>query len=185
MVVSLALVLATGVASPAAAAARVVAGEATPRGGDGGDGHCRGSAVRNVLQSLLGHQVLGGDDCHGSTGATGATGPRGATGATGPAGATGATGATGPTGPTGPAVTTTTVEGPTVQVAPGSFGISRAVCPPGQTAISGGHSLSFGPIPGKSARNTTNTPGDTWEVFIDNPYSSETESGNAFAYCAP
>ncbi|WP_405972032.1 hypothetical protein [Streptomyces sp. NBC_00988] len=118
LVASLALVLASGVAGPAAAAARSTTGHAEAaagRGGGGGD-HCKPAHHHKSRVTEGG----GKGDCKGPTGPTGPTGPKGpkgdkgATGATGPKGPTGATGATGaqgqpgqqgatgPTGPTGP-----------------------------------------------------------------------------------
>ncbi|MFG2373593.1 hypothetical protein ACGFY9_19220 [Streptomyces sp. NPDC048504] len=109
---SLALVLAAGVASPAAAAARSVTDQPKAAAGRGGD-HCKPNHHHKSRVTEAG----GKGDCKGPTGPTGPKGPKGdmgATGATGPKGPTGATGATGaqgqpglpgatgPTGPTGP-----------------------------------------------------------------------------------
>ncbi|MEU5044317.1 hypothetical protein [Streptomyces griseorubiginosus] len=110
---SLALVLATGLAAPAAAAARDMSSHphaTTPLGGD----KCKPTHHK----SRAGRPMGGHGDCKGptgptgpkgATGATGPTGPQGPTGPTGPMGMPGTpgqngqTGATGATGPTGPA----------------------------------------------------------------------------------
>ncbi|MGW0834773.1 hypothetical protein [Streptomyces prunicolor] len=113
LVASLALVLAAGVAAPAAAAARSVSDQPKAAAGHTGD-HCKPAHHHKSRVTEGG----GKGDCKGPTGptgpkgpkgdkgATGATGPKGPTGATGPQGdhgATGATGAQGATGATGPA----------------------------------------------------------------------------------
>lgn len=93
MVVSLALVLATGVASPATAAARSMTDHATATAGYGGD-ECKPSKPHKPRAG----EADGKTECKGPTGPTG---PKGTTGATGPKGATGATGATGAQGEPG------------------------------------------------------------------------------------
>jgi hypothetical protein len=84
MVASLAVVLAAGVISPAAAAARSVTdyarAEATPSGGD----KCKPSHHKPRAG-----EAVTNDQCKGPTGPRGATGPKGTTGATGATGATG------------------------------------------------------------------------------------------------
>ncbi|WP_305729231.1 hypothetical protein [Streptomyces sp. yr375] len=113
MVASLAVVLAAGVISPAAAAARTVTDRAeaqAPAPGDkckpghhpsravetGGKENCKGPKGPTGPKGPKGEKGPKGDK-----GATGATGPKGATGATGPTGAPGMQGVTGGTGPTG------------------------------------------------------------------------------------
>lgn len=97
MVASLALVLASGVANPAAAAARTVTDQAKAAAGHGGD-HCKPPHHKSRAT-----EGGGKGDCKGPTGPTGPTGPKGPKG---DKGATGAQGSTGPTGPTGPMGTT-------------------------------------------------------------------------------
>ncbi|MET7544072.1 hypothetical protein [Streptomyces sp. NPDC005507] len=110
MVASLALVLAAGVLSPAAAAAQTVARHASGASRHGGEDHCKGDSNRG--HRPLGLEVHGdggkGDGkckgaigAKGDTGATGATGLKGDTGATGATGLNGTNGATGATGPKG------------------------------------------------------------------------------------
>ncbi|MEU9208669.1 hypothetical protein AB0D27_12140 [Streptomyces sp. NPDC048415] len=108
MVASLALVVATGVVSPAAATARSMTDQAAMMSRYGGGDNCKEHDQHKSMPRLL---AYGGDDdgkgdgkdeCKG---ATGATGPRGATGATGATGGTGATGATGPGGTGTPGAT--------------------------------------------------------------------------------
>ncbi|MGW2618757.1 hypothetical protein [Streptomyces sp. NPDC001500] len=100
MVASLAVILAAGVVSPAAAAARGAAEGAGTAAVAGGD-KCKPKPKPKPHRA---GQAGGKDKCHGPTGPTG---PRGTTGPTGPTGATGATGAPGgpgAIGPTGPCV---------------------------------------------------------------------------------
>ncbi|MEV0483176.1 hypothetical protein AB0I69_21540 [Streptomyces sp. NPDC050508] len=143
MVASLALVLASGVANPAAAAARTVTDQAKAAAGHGGD-HCKPPHHKSRAT-----EGGGKGDCKGPTGPTGPTGPKGpkgdkgATGPTGPKGPTGATGATGaqgqpgqpgatgPTGPTGPQGD----QGPTGPT--GATGAQGATGPTGPTGATG------------------------------------------------
>ncbi|GAA3482860.1 hypothetical protein GCM10018966_094610 [Streptomyces yanii] len=60
---------------------------------------------------------------------------------------------------------------------------STAVCPAGQTAVSGGWGSGYGVVPGASLQTTTNTFGDSWTVAFDNP-TDDVLGGVAFAYCA-
>ncbi|MEK0099978.1 collagen-like protein [Streptomyces sp. A475] len=133
-IASLALVLAAGVAGPAAATAQGVHAArvtGTSRHGDGG-GECRdGVHHDNPKRHPLG---LGGDngDCGtGATGATGATGPKGDPGATGPRGDTGLQGIPGPKGDTGPTGSTGATGGQGEPGAPGAIGATGATGSPG------------------------------------------------------
>ncbi|MFI8823878.1 hypothetical protein [Streptomyces sp. NPDC053431] len=99
-------------------------------------------------------------------------------------------GPAGPQGETGPAGTVNTAPafGDIVTVPLGESRSSFAVCPPGQTAISGGHGLGDGLVPTVSNRITTNTPDDTWQVVIHHPANDPRgtpNTGQAIAYCAP
>ncbi|MDV7223294.1 hypothetical protein R5A26_45985, partial [Streptomyces prunicolor] len=96
MVASLALVLASGVAAPATAAARSVTDRPRAAAGNGGD-HCKPAQHHKSRVTEGG----GKGDCKGPTGPTGPKGPKGDKGATGATGPKGPTGPTGPTGATG------------------------------------------------------------------------------------
>ncbi|WBO68516.1 hypothetical protein [Streptomyces camelliae] len=99
MLASLTVVLAAGVLTPAAAAARAMSDRAPSVQRYGGDDECKPSHHKTAATAAGGDH---GKNCKGATGPTGPTGPRGATGPTGPTGPRGETGAPGPTGPTGP-----------------------------------------------------------------------------------
>ncbi|MDH6224396.1 MULTISPECIES: collagen-like protein [Streptomyces] len=88
MLASLALVMATGVATPATAVRSMPEHPATPYGGD--TSRCTDGQDRHAVSPHGGG--WGKDHCRGATGPTGPQGPRGATGPTGPQGPRGATG---------------------------------------------------------------------------------------------
>lgn len=91
------------------------------------------------------------------------------------------TGATGTTR----AIPITEAQGPVVSVPAHSSVATRAVCPAGQTAVSGGWITNApGVVPGESIRSTTNTSNDTWFVIFDNP-GSFAVFAQARAYCSP
>ncbi|MDQ0990899.1 hypothetical protein [Streptomyces sp. V3I7] len=101
MLTSLALVLAAGVVSPAAAAARSMPDGHAPVARHYGGDHCKEDKPgKSLLDSRA--EAGGGDGKDECKGATGATGPKGNTGATGATGDTGPKGDTGGTGPAGP-----------------------------------------------------------------------------------
>ncbi|WP_327183068.1 hypothetical protein [Streptomyces sp. NBC_01334] len=103
MVASLAVILAAGVISPAAAAARSVTDRVQAELPSAG-GKCKPGHHKPDHHKPRAIEAGGRDKCKGPTGPTGPKGPKGpkgdhgATGATGPTGPTGATGATGATG---------------------------------------------------------------------------------------
>lgn len=126
-IVSLALVLAAGVVSPAAAAAQSMGERVSASSGPGGgDDKCEGL-------SILGDR----DRCRGGTGPTGATGATGPAGATGPTGATGATGPAGEDGISGYDVNTGDFACP-----PSALCSAQVGCDPGKV-VTGGGVLSF------------------------------------------
>ncbi|MGW6864131.1 hypothetical protein ACWGHM_32060 [Streptomyces sp. NPDC054904] len=87
--------------------------------------------------------------------------------------------------PTAPPLTQVT--GRAVKVPAHGSALAKAVCPEGQTAISGGWyrwTYNVGLTPAESWQAFTNKPGDTWVVVFENPSSVEAEAG-AFAYCTP
>ncbi|WP_405839970.1 hypothetical protein [Streptomyces sp. NBC_01518] len=149
LMASLALVLASGVAGPAAAAARSTTDRTTAAAG-GGD-HCKPAHHHKSRVTEAG----GNGDCKGPTGPTGPTGPKGpkgdkgATGPTGPKGPTGATGATGaqgqpgqpgatgPTGPTGPQGDQGATGATGTTGAQGATGPTGATGPMGTTGATG------------------------------------------------
>ncbi|MFE6825860.1 hypothetical protein [Streptomyces sp. NPDC057690] len=95
MVASLAVVLAAGVISPAAAAARNVTDRAEAAELPSPGGKCKPGHHKHEHHKPRAIEAGGKDKCKGPTGPTGPKGPKG------PRGDHGATGATGPTGPTG------------------------------------------------------------------------------------
>jgi Collagen triple helix repeat (20 copies) len=112
----------------------------------------------------------------GDTGATGATGPQGPQGPQGPAGPTGATGATGPAGPSGlSGYTMVTAPSPagTYELSEGQQGYFDAVCPSGDTLISGGLETNGnttingeGPAPGIDFYTGQSLPQNSWVVDV-------------------
>ncbi|MGW1894501.1 hypothetical protein ACWCP6_30295 [Streptomyces sp. NPDC002004] len=136
-IASLAVVLATGVISPAVAATH---GVGHPRAATlVRDGKCDDNQHPKPKAAPSSDTSLrdgGKDDCHkGNTGPTGPTGPKGNTGPTGPTGPTGA-GVTGPTGPTGPAGQGAT--GPTGPTGPaGLNGLNGQTGPTGPAGLNG------------------------------------------------
>lgn len=153
LIASLALTLAAGVVSPAAAAAQSTGNRVSTlsRVGGGGD-ECQDGGHHDRPKGLF-QSFLGGDgDC-----GQGGTGPSGH-------------------------IVTTEVPGSGVDVAPGGFGNDTAVCPPGQTAISGGFIAGF-LTPAGSRQTTTVTPNDSWTVGFRND-TTETNGAFAYAYCS-
>ncbi|MER5749953.1 hypothetical protein [Streptomyces sp. NPDC002088] len=143
MFASLALVMAAGTVSPAAATARGMADHATATVGYGGD-KCRAGTQKSLASEA---DSKGG--CKGPTGPTGPRGPKGSKGDKGPKGAKGDKGPkgdkghkgdkgpkgdrgpTGPTGPRGP-------QGPTGPTgATGNQGIQGVTGPTGSTGSTG------------------------------------------------
>ncbi|MFD4742612.1 hypothetical protein ACFWNQ_35325 [Streptomyces virginiae] len=64
---------------------------------------------------------------------------------------------------------------------------SRAVCPAGQTAVSGGWytwTYNIGITVVQFGQGYTNTPGDSWVAAFENPSNVPGEAG-AVAYCTP
>jgi len=108
----------------------------------------------------------------GNRGARGAAGPRGLQGATGPAGPTGAAGAQGPAG-----IQTLHGATQTLSVPSGATGDVTAVCPVGQTAVSGG--AVFGGLLVMSAATTTG-----WRVVGFNDLPAP-DNLTVVAYCSP
>ncbi|MFJ6082626.1 hypothetical protein ACIQI8_14600 [Streptomyces sp. NPDC092369] len=138
MVTSLALVLATGMADPTAAATRSVTDHARARADHGGD-HCKPGHPHE--SRTPGHKT----NCKGPTGPTGPRGPKGDKGDQGPKGDKGATGPQGPTGATGP------------QGQPGQPGTPGPTGPAGPTGPQGDQ----GPTGPTGAPGTPGTPGAT------------------------
>lgn len=112
----------------------------------------------------------------------GARGPRGHRGSRGPQGPKGATGATGATGPKGTFGSITSyASGPVFlcgwEAGACSIGSSIALCPPGTTAISGGHSGA-----GLRVFSSTPYPGG-WFIGAANE-NFEATTFKAFVVCA-
>jgi hypothetical protein len=132
-IASLALVLATGVAGPAAASAQSVGVRVSTSGRAGGD-----DCERKLPPTTPHWTTAYGGECHqgptgpqGPQGATGPTGPKGDTGAMGPQGATGPQGLQGATGPTGPKGDTGAMGPQGLQGATGTAGAQGATGPTG------------------------------------------------------
>ncbi|WP_062650472.1 collagen-like triple helix repeat-containing protein [Streptomyces maremycinicus] len=142
MVASLAVVLAAGVISPAAAAARSVTDRVQAELPSPG-GKCKPGHHKHEHHKPRAIEAGGKDKCKGPTGPTGPKGPKGpkgdhgVTGATGPTGPTGATGATGADGIDG----VDGVDGVTGATgatgAPGADGVDGATGATGATGADG------------------------------------------------
>ncbi|MGA2008148.1 MAG: hypothetical protein ABSH27_11405 [Solirubrobacteraceae bacterium] len=100
----------------------------------------------------------------------------------GPAGAPGAAGAAGAAGPQGTisASNLTVVDGPATSISPDTTGTSVAVCPSGDTALSGGWA---GPLDDTTISSSEPDGTNQWEVVAANA-SPETDSLTAIAVCA-
>jgi hypothetical protein len=104
-------------------------------------------------------------------------GQRGPRGFSGPPGATGATGAQG-------IQRLRFVIGPEVSIPPGGLSRSDALCPAGETAVTGGFSL----ISGSGAAHLFQEigVGTAWVAQAANPFgASDTARLQAYAYCSP
>jgi hypothetical protein len=130
--------------------------------------------------------ATGSQGLRGDNGASGATGVQGTQGDTGPIGATGSQGAT---GPAGSLATPVQIISQPVDVPPHVFSPAvhqDAVCPQGDTAISGGYfisNLDQNAPPG--ALISWRPQPDRWQVFFYNPSTTTTVSAQTVAYCAP
>ncbi|MER6999939.1 hypothetical protein [Streptomyces sp. NPDC000410] len=83
------------------------------------------------------------------------------------------------------ALPVTEASGPNVTVPAHGSIATQAVCPAGQTAISGGwYTNAAGAVTGVSLQTTTNTSKDTWFVVFDNPGNFDIIA-NVRAYCSP
>ncbi len=143
-IASLALVLAAGVAGPAAAAAQSVHAAhvtATSRHGDGG-GECQVGAHHDNPKRPPFWLGDNGDCAKGATGATGATGPKGDTGPTGSTGATGGQGQPGTPGATGATGATGSPGGPGAPGPAGATGATGATGSTGATGATGSNSIT-------------------------------------------
>jgi hypothetical protein len=99
----------------------------------------------------------------------------------GPAGAPGAAGAAGAVGPQGTISTgnLTVVDGPATSISPDTTGTSVAVCPSGDTALSGGWA---GPLDDTTVTANEADGTGEWEVVASNA-SPNTDSLTAIAVC--
>jgi hypothetical protein len=99
----------------------------------------------------------------------------------GPAGAPGAAGAAGAAGPQGTIDTSnlSVVDGPATSISPDTTGTSVAVCPSGDTALSGGWA---GPLADTTITANEADGTNEWEVVASNA-SPQTDSLTAIAVC--
>ena len=128
---------------------------------------------------LASHGVAGGTGPQGTPGATGGTGPQGTPGATGGTGPQGTPGGTGPQGTAGVSGLTYVQSGPT-QTDGGL--ILSATCPSGASVLSGGYSVSNASALGAGVLTSRPVGGNSWQISLDNPYSSVQVT--AYAVCA-
>lgn len=113
---------------------------------------------------------------HGQRGPAGSAGSAGAPGAPGAAGAAGATGAAGVFS----AANLSVVDGPITPVAPSTTGSSIAVCPAGDTVVSGGWA---GPLVTTDIGFNEPVGTTEWAVIVSND-SVISENITAIAVCA-
>ncbi|MFI9649341.1 hypothetical protein ACIHAA_23965 [Streptomyces sp. NPDC052040] len=75
--------------------------------------------------------------------------------------------------------------GTTTTIEPEATTAVAAVCPNGQTAISGGWLAGDEVIPVNSFRSTSSNPNDSWTVNFHNLSTDQEYSITPIVYCAP